>query len=210
MTLLRRLAAISMAAAFSVTLAVSLAGTAAAFEPVPPPEAYPERILGQDDAPVTIVEYSSLTCPHCANFHADVLPQIKKEFIDTGRARLVYRDFPLDNLALGAAVVARCAPEGMYFPLLDMLFANQQDWARSGNPLESIMGYGRLAGLTSESVQACFDDEALVRAVQEAREQGNAEYGITSTPSFVIEGEVVAGNQGYDRFADIIRRHESR
>lgn len=207
MSLLRRLA---VAVAVTVVLAVSWMpvqpAAAADFTPAPTPEGYPERVMGQADAPVTIVEYSSLTCPHCAAFHADTLPRLKEEFIDTGRAKLVFRDFPLDPLALGAALMARCAPEQSYFQLLDVLFKTQDQWARAENPLEALKGYGRLAGMDAQTMNACFENQQLVDAIQQVRQQANAIYGIDSTPSFVIDGQVHAGNRGYDYFAEAIRK----
>ena len=90
-----------------------------------------ERVLGNPDATVELIEYSSLTCPHCASFHKETLGQVKKEFIDTGKVKLVYRDFPLDGLALRGAMLARCAPEGRYFAYLETLFHNQDAWTRA-------------------------------------------------------------------------------
>lgn len=197
MKLLARLAA-------AVTLLVMAAVPAGAFEPVAVPEVYPERVLGDANAPITIVEYSALTCSHCADFHTKTLPELKKNFIDTGKVRIVYRDFPIDNLALGAAVIARCVPEQSYFPLLDMLFRNQATWTRAENPLEALKGYARLAGLSSEKVDACIQDKDLVVAVQQVRNGANESYGVTATPTFIIEGQVVAGAQPYAEFEKIL------
>lgn len=202
-----------LAAAFALlVLAAVPAGAAgsAASGPIPAPAAYPERVLGKADAPITMVDYSSLTCPHCATFHTTVLPQIKKDFIDTGKVKLVYRDFPLDRLALGAAVVARCVPEGSFFPLLDMLYKGQEKWTRASNPLDAIQGYGRLAGLTPDAMDACFKDQPLVDAIQQVRENANKAHNITSTPSFVINGTLHSGAQGYDYFAKVFNELEGR
>ncbi|MGC2856717.1 DsbA family protein [Novispirillum sp. DQ9] len=197
MKLLARLAA-------AATLLVMAAVPAGAFEPVAVPAAYPERVLGNPDAPITIVEYSALTCSHCANFHTTTLPEVKKAFIDTGKAKIVYRDFPIDNLALGAAVIARCVPEQSYFPMLDMLFKNQATWTKAANPLEALKGYARLAGLNGEQVDACIQNKDLVAAVQEVRNEANKSYGITATPTFVIEGKVLAGAQPYAEFEKVL------
>jgi len=197
-----------LAAAFA--LMVLAAVPAGAFEPVASPEAYPERVMGKPDAPITIVEYSSLTCPHCAAFHANTLPQLKKDFIDTGKVKLVYRDFPLDRLALGAALVARCVPEGSFFPMLDMLYKNQETWAKSANPLEAIQGYGRLAGLSTEALEACFKNQPLVDAIQDVRQAANETYAISSTPSLVIDGKVHSGGRDYEYFAAILKGLENR
>lgn len=197
MTLLARFAA-------ALTLLVLAAVPASAFEPVAVPDVYPERVLGDPNAPITIVEYSALTCSHCANFHTNTLPELKKAFLDTGKAKLIYRDFPIDNLALGAAVIARCVPEQSYFPFLDMLFQNQGTWTRAANPLEALKGYARLAGLSSEQVDACIQNKDLVVAVQTVRNEANQSYGVEATPTFIIEGQVVAGAQPYAEFEKIL------
>lgn len=197
MKLLARLAA-------AVTVMVMTAVPASAFEPVAVPEVYPERVLGDPNAPITIVEYSALTCSHCASFHTNTLPELKKAFIDTGKAKIVYRDFPIDNLALGAAVIARCVPEQSYFPMIDMLFKNQGTWTRADNPLEALKGYARLAGLSSDKVDACIQNKDLVVAVQQVRNEANQSYGVNATPTFVIEGTVVSGAQPYAEFEKIL------
>lgn len=150
---------------------------------------YTERVMGDPDAPVTILEYSSLTCSHCAAFHANVLPQVKEQYIDTGKAKLVFRDFPLDPLAAAAALVARCVPEDNYFPFLETLFASQQQWSRSPDPLKALQGYARLSGLSAEGLEACLNNEALFQQINTVKEQGAAEYGITGTPTLIVDGE---------------------
>lgn len=170
-------------------LAVGIAPAMAQDEPAVPE--YQERVLGKEDAPVTIIEYSSLTCPHCATFHADVLPQVKKDYIDTGKAKLVYRDFPLDPLATAAAMVARCAPENTYFRLLETLFANQETWARSKKPLDAITGYARLAGMAPEQVTACLQSEEMLSAINAVKQQGASKYGIQGTPTIIVDDEVL-------------------
>ena len=165
-----------------------------------------ERVLGDPDAPVTIIEYSSLTCPHCAAFHTDTLPAIKERYIDTGQAKLVYRDFPLDQNALNAAVIAHCAGPIRYFNFLEALFASQSRWARSSDPRESLIQLAGLGGLPREEAEACLADDAMLDAVLQMRLDGQAEYAISSTPSFVINGELVSGNRSIDEFATVIER----
>src|SRR5258706_11399400 len=123
----------SLAAALAVTLAVSLSGLAAARADEPAAGAT-AHVLGNPEAPITIIEYASLTCPHCAEFDKSVLPQIKQTYIDTGKAKLVYRDFPLDATALKASMIARCLPSDRYFAFIDALFKQQNNWAYSGDP----------------------------------------------------------------------------
>jgi protein-disulfide isomerase len=163
-----------------------------------------ERVLGDPAAPVTIIEYSSLTCPHCAAFHADTLPALKERFVDTGQAKIVYRDFPLDQNALNAAVIAHCAGPDRYFAFLDALFASQSRWARSEDPTESLIQLAGLGGLSRDTAEACLASEAMQDAVLQVRLDGQEEFQISSTPSFIINGEMMTGNQSIDEFATLI------
>ena len=163
-----------------------------------------ERVLGDPAAPVTIIEFSSLTCPHCAAFHTDTLPALKERFIDTGKAKIVYRDFPLDQSALSAAVIAHCAGPDRYFAFLDALFASQARWARSDDPTESLIQLAGLGGLPRDKAEACLADQAMADAVLQSRLDGQEEFEISSTPSFIVNGEMVPGNRSIDDFATVI------
>lgn len=163
-----------------------------------------ERVLGDPDAPVTIIEYSSLTCPHCAAFHADTLPTIKERYVDTGQAKIVFRDFPLDQNALNAAVIAHCAGPDRYFVFLEALFGSQERWSRSSDPRESLIQLAGLGGLPREQAEACLADDAMLDAVLQTRLDGQEQYAISSTPSFVINGELLSGNRSIDEFATVI------
>lgn len=163
-----------------------------------------DRVLGDTDAPVTMIEYSSLTCPHCAAFHADTLPALKERFIDTGQVKLVYRDFPLDESALNAAVVAHCAGPDRYFAFLEAMFSSQQRWARAADPREALIQLAGLGGLSRETVEACLNDDAMVDAVLQSRLSGQENYDVRSTPTFVIDGTIVSGNRSVDEFATVI------
>ena len=121
-----------------------------------------EMVLGDPNAPVTIIEYSSLTCPHCASFHINTLPQVKERYIDTGEARLFYRDFPFDRASLLAAAIARCAGRERFFVFLDVLFRTQDAWSRDPDPAKALAKVGRLGGLSNEAIDACFADQALL------------------------------------------------
>ena len=169
-----------------------------------PAHATEERVLGNPDAPVTIIEYASLTCPHCADFHSGILPELKKRFIEGGKVRLVMRDFPLDRVALQAHTIARCAPKGQYFPLLDALFRSQDRWARAANPTAALAGIARLSGMTEETIGACLNSEALQRSVLEDRLTGERMHQVQSTPTFVINGRTLVGARSIDAFADAI------
>ena len=162
-----------------------------------------EMSLGDADAPVTIIEYASLTCPHCAEFHTEVLPGLKERYIAPGKVRLVYRDFPLDQRALAAATLAHCAGSDRYFGFLDVLFQSQDRWARADD-LGPLLQLGRLAGLSEEQMNACLADQELQDAILKERLDGQDQFDISSTPSFVIDGETYAGSRDVEGFAEII------
>ncbi|MBK5955728.1 disulfide bond formation protein DsbA [Rhodospirillum rubrum] len=166
---------------------------------------YSERALGSPDAKVTIVEYSSLLCPHCADFHTQILPELKKEYIDTGKVRLVFKDHSLGQpLAVGASVIARCAPEQNFFPLITTLFANQRTWATAKDLLAALQGYAALAGMDKAAVEACLDNQDVFNGVQ-AGEAEAGRIGVESTPSFVIDGKpVLVGAQPIEAFRKVL------
>ncbi|MEZ5824722.1 MAG: DsbA family protein [Geminicoccaceae bacterium] len=162
-----------------------------------------ERVLGDENAPVTMIEYSSLTCPHCAAFHTDTLPAIKEQYIDTGKVKLVMRDFPLDQIALAGSVIAHCAGEESYFSFIEAMFSSQAQWARSDDPIASLLQLAQLGGLPQDEARACLDDQAMGDAVLQVRLDGQNQYEIRSTPSFVINGELYSGNRPVEEFAEI-------
>ena len=171
---------------------------------VPLDKAMAEKSIGRADAPVTIYEYASLTCPHCAAFHNETLPLIKKNYIDTGKVRLVYNDFPLDSLALAASMVARCSGQKNFFPMIDALFSSQQSWARSATPLEALGGIARLSGMTAKDVADCTNNQALFKAIRSGAEQAGKTLDFNSTPTFFVEGTKIPGNLPYKDFQDIL------
>jgi protein-disulfide isomerase len=166
-------------------------------------EALSERVMGDPDAPVTIIEYASLTCPHCANFHADALPQLKKDWIETGKAKLIYRDYPLDKYAAQAAMIARCAPKEKYFTFIGAFFAQQRNWARADNPIKVLTQLAGLGGMSESDVEACLANEELADGILEMRLEGQMEYDVNSTPSFVINGRKVT-NLPYEDLNDLL------
>jgi protein-disulfide isomerase len=145
-----------------------------------------DRVLGRDDAPITIIEYASLTCPHCAKFHNNSLATIKRDLIDTGKVRLIFRDYPIDNYALRAAMMARCAPNEKYFDLLEVLFKNQEKWTKSDNPLRALAQYGNLAGMDDDFITACMTNAELEAALLKRQRDAQTLYRIRSTPTFVF------------------------
>lgn len=169
-----------------------------------------DRVLGDPNAPITIYDFSSMTCPHCAAFHTETLPELKKEFIDTGKAKLVYRDFPFDAVALRASMLARCSPPERYFGFLDVLFRSQQKWITAEDPLAALAQTGRLAGVSQQDFDACMANEELVNGLVEKRLEAEQKYEVRSTPTFVlVQGdrqEKIVGNQTLDQFAAAIGR----
>lgn len=147
-----------------------------------------DMVLGSPDAKVTIVEYASLTCPHCAAFHVNTLPAVKAEYIEKGLVKLVYRDFPLDGLALRASMMAQCAGPDRYFGFLDLLFSRQQVWATAKDPLEGLAAIGKIGGMSDEQFKACLTDKSVEQAVLSDALEGEKTYAVRSTPTIFIDG----------------------
>jgi protein-disulfide isomerase len=162
-----------------------------------------ERSLGSADAKVVIVEYASTTCPHCAAFHAESFPEVKKDYIDTGKVRFIFREFPLNDADLAAVMLARCAPEDKYFPLIEVYFEQQKSWTK-GNPRDELFKIAQLAGFTSESFEACLKNEQVAKGIIEGRERAEQEFGVNSTPTFFINGEIVRGVESTEEFRKLI------
>ena len=152
-----------------------------------------EIILGADDAPITVVEYASMTCGHCANFHINTWPTIEKNYVETGKVRFILREFPFDPRAAAAFMLARCAPGGKYFPMVDLLFKQQDVWARAENARQPLENIAKLAGFTQESFQACLTDQKLLDDINTVRERGASEFGVNATPTFFINGKKYSG-----------------
>ena len=162
--------------------------------------------IGSADAKVQITEYASFTCPHCANFHATVWPQLKTDYIDTGKVRFTYREVYFDRYGLWAAMVARCGGEMRYFGIVDMLFDQQKEWAGSDDPnvvVGNLRTIGKAAGLDDASLDACFKDGAKAEAMVAHFEKNMEADGIEGTPSFIINGEKHS-NMSYDDMKGII------
>lgn len=194
--------------AFALFASLSLTGGPAAAQTVDTAKALGERVLGDPNAPVTILDYSSMTCPHCARFHSETLPKIKAAYLDTGKAKLVFRDFPFDQWALRASMLARCAPAERYFPLLDVLFKGQAQWATAKDPAAALTQIGKLAGLSEDTIKACWSDQKLTDGVLAIRLEGQNKDKVESTPTFVLSGPGgstrVEGAQPFEKFAEAI------
>ncbi|WP_415717950.1 thioredoxin domain-containing protein [Roseibium sp.] len=157
-----------------------------------------DKILGDENAPVTIVEYASMTCGHCANFHKRTWPDLKKDYIETGKVRFIFREFPLDPVAAAAFMLARCAPQDKYFEIVDVMFDQQRSWAFTDNPYQSLLDFSKQIGFTQESFEKCLTNQGLLDAVNAVKDRGAEEFGVNSTPTFFINGERVSGALSID------------
>jgi protein-disulfide isomerase len=156
------------------------------------PGSLPDQILGKADAPVTIIEYASMTCPHCAHFHATTLPEIKTKYIDTGKARLILREFPFDPRAEAAFMLSRCSND-KYYAMADVLFKQQNNWARAEDAQSALLQISKLAGFSQESFTACLTNQKLLEDIRAVRTRGADEFKVDSTPTFFINGDKYAG-----------------
>lgn len=164
-----------------------------------------EMALGNEDAPVTIVEYASLTCPHCANFHEKVLPELKKRYIDTGKVRFIFREFPRDDVDLFAYMLTRCIGKDKFFPFVEALFQQQDKWAVR-YPLPPLTAIAKQAGFTDESIEACSKDKKVQEGVIWSGENG-AKLGVDSTPTVFINGKKYTGGHTIEEVEKVIASH---
>ncbi len=165
--------------------------------------ALPDKMLGNADAPVTIVEYASMTCPHCAHFHETTLPELKAKYIDTGKARLIFREFPFDPRAEAGFMLARCSGDN-YFPMIDVLFKQQRNWATVENAKDALLQISKLAGFSQESFEACLTDQKLLDDVRSVQKRGSDEFKVDSTPTFFINGNTYKGALTIEEMSAII------
>jgi protein-disulfide isomerase len=155
-------------------------------------EALPEMSMGKVDAPVTIIEYASLSCPHCAAFEKDVFPTLKSEYIDTGKVHYIMREFPHNEQGLAGAVIARCLDPSRYFAFTELLFSKQSDWAFKDDAIPPLKQIAKQAGLSDSEFDKCIDDEALQKKILAIREQGE-KMGVTGIPTFFVNGKLAKG-----------------
>ena len=163
-----------------------------------------DRVLGNPAAPITIIEYASLTCPHCAHFANDVLPELKREWIDTGKAKLVLRDFPLDGPALRAAMIARCASPDRFYAFADTFFASQDKWATTKDYREALARLAKLGGMGKDEFEACLNNTTLENRIVEQRLVASQELDINSTPTFFINGSKFSGAPTAEEFNKVL------
>ena len=168
------------------------------------PGPLPEMSMGKADAPITVVEYFSMTCPHCAHFHNETFDKIKEKYIDTGKVRFIAREFPFDPRAAAAFMLARCAPNGAYFPMVGMMFKQQQVWAAADDGRAALLQMSKLAGFTQESFEKCLTDQKLLNDVNAVRERGAKEFGVNATPTFLINGKRYAGAMSVESMSALL------
>jgi protein-disulfide isomerase len=161
--------------------------------------------LGPADAKVTIIEYASLTCSHCAAFHHGTYPELKKRYIDTGKVRFILREFPLDPLATAGFMLARCDGESKYYPIVDLLFTQQKAWAFTDKPLDNLRQMMRQAGFSQEKFDSCLKDQKLYDAVNAVKNRGIETFKVDSTPTFFINGQRHPGNLSIDELETVIK-----
>jgi len=174
--------------------------------------ALPDMVLGEANAPVTIVEYMSTTCPHCAAFHNNTFDAIKAKYVDSGKVRFIVREFPFDPRAAAAFMLARCNPQdpsklteaAQYFPMLAMLMKQQETWAAAQDGREALMQMSKLAGFTEETFKACLTNQKLLDDVNAVRERGAKEFGVAATPTFLINGQRYSGDMSVDTMSALI------
>ncbi|MER8572460.1 DsbA family protein [Mesorhizobium sp. M1409] len=167
------------------------------------PGALPDKQLGKDDAKVTIVEYASMTCPHCAHFAETTFPELKTKYIDTGKARYILREFPFDPSAEAGFMLARCAKDN-YYPMVDVLFRQQANWVGVQNTKDALLQISKLAGFTQESFEACLTDQKLLDDVRSVQKRGANEFKVDSTPTFFINGKTYKGAMSIEEMSAII------
>jgi protein-disulfide isomerase len=157
-------------------------------------------MLGSDKAPVTVIEYASMTCPHCAHFSTTTYPELKRRYIDTGKVRYTMREFPLDALAAAGFMLARCAGNDKYMPIIETLFAKQPDWIVQ-KPIEPLKAIAKQFGFTEESFDACLANQQVLENIQAVRDRGAEKLGVNSTPTFFINGKRLVGDLSIDAMA---------
>jgi len=161
-------------------------------------------VIGSPNAPVTMIEYASLTCSHCANFHINVRPKLKSTYVDSGKVRLVYRDFPLDGLALRASMLARCSGHERFFGILNILFKRQEQWAGNPDPLAALARVVALSGMGTSDFQACLKNKKVEDQILAQRQMASKAFAINSTPSFIFNGQKISVGGKVDDFKAII------
>jgi protein-disulfide isomerase len=159
-----------------------------------------EMTLGDPKAPVTVIEYASMTCPHCAHFSMTTFPELKKRYIDTGKVYFIFREFPLDELATAGSMLARCSGKENYFPLIETLFASQRDWVVQ-RPRTPLLGIVKQTGMSEETFDSCLANQQMAQGIEKVRGNASSKFGVSSTPTFFVNGKLVSGDVSIDDMA---------
>jgi len=164
-----------------------------------------ERVLGKPDAPVTVIAYVSLTCPHCANFQKNLFPRVKKEFIDTGKVRYIVREFPIGHTSGTAAIINRCAPEDKYFFLLNQFLTRQPEWVSQEVRPDAIYSVAKSSGMSRETFDKCLSNQTIIDGLTEVKQRGR-QFGVIGTPTFFINGRKAQGEVTFDEIKALIEQ----
>jgi protein-disulfide isomerase len=166
-----------------------------------------DMVIGAANAPVTIIEYASLTCPHCARFHTETLPKLKSDYVDTGKVKFIFRDYPLDRVALAGAMIAQCAGPERYFTFLDVMFRQQASWTKGGEQeaMASLRRLARLGGMSDAQIDDCLKDKKVQDAILATSMAGQQQFQVKSTPTLIINGERHSGALPFDELEKILK-----
>jgi protein-disulfide isomerase len=207
----RRFVVKGLAAVALGSLLVSSIGTAAwaqntkvSVDDLMAKQALPDIVQGKADAPVTVVEYASMTCTHCAAFHTETYPTLLKKYVETGKVKFILREFPLDPLATAGFMLARCEGPEKRSAVVDLLFTQQKNWAFVDKPLEALAGILKQTGMSKDAFETCLKDQKLYDQVNEVRDGGSQKFGVTATPTFYFNGTKVSGEITPDTLAKIL------
>ncbi|MBM3544008.1 MAG: DsbA family protein [Alphaproteobacteria bacterium] len=162
-----------------------------------------DRAMGNANAPVVLIEYASLTCPHCRNFHANVFPKVKSQYIDTGKVRYIVREFPIGRSAGNAAIINRCAPPDQYFALLDAFLSRQDEWVSQEVRLDAIYGVAKSIGMSREAFDKCLSNQAIIEGLTEVKQRGR-QFGVVGTPTFFVNGRKAQGAITFEEIKALI------
>ena len=170
------------------------------------PGSLPDIVMGNDKASVMVIEYASMTCPHCAHFHENTFPEIKKRYIDTGKVRYIFREFPLDTLAAAASMLARCAGEtdsSKYFAMIDTLFRQQRQWAVE-KPIPPLLAISKQAGFTEKTFDACLANQKMLDGIEAIRQRAADKFKVQSTPTLFVNGTAYPGALSIEEISKLI------
>jgi protein-disulfide isomerase len=184
------------------------AGTIPPMAEVMKPGPLGERALGSPNAPVTVVEYASLTCPHCANFQKTVFPRVKKELIDTGKLRFIVREFPIGHTSGTAAIVNRCAPEDKYFAMFNSFLTRQPEWVSLEIRPDAIYSVAKSTGMSRETFDKCLTNQSIIDGLTEVKQRGR-QLGVIGTPTFFANGRKAQGEVTFEEFKALVGTQSS-